>query len=124
MDESRDQAGVRRLYQELLDAWNNRSAAAMAAVFAEDGSLVAFDGSSMAGPAEIEASVGEIFTHHQTPPYVSKVKSVRLLTPDVAVLSAIVGMAPPGERDLDPALNAIQTLVAAKRDGNWRIALF
>jgi hypothetical protein len=29
MDESRDQAGVRRLYQELLYAWNNRSAAAM-----------------------------------------------------------------------------------------------
>jgi hypothetical protein len=37
---------------------------------------------------------------------------------------AVVGMVPPAQSDLNPAVNAIQTLVAAKRDGKWRIALF
>ena len=54
----------------------------------------------------------------------SKVKSVRLLSPEVAILRAIVGMVPPGQSDLNPAVNAHQTLVAAKRDGTWRIAFF
>jgi uncharacterized protein (TIGR02246 family) len=59
-----------------------------------------------------------------TAPYVSKVRSVRLLSPDVAMLRAIVGMVPPGQPDLNPAVNAHQTLVATKRDGQWRIVLF
>jgi hypothetical protein len=33
-------------------------------------------------------------------------------------------MAPPGKTDLDPALNAVQTLVAAKDGGRWWIASF
>jgi uncharacterized protein (TIGR02246 family) len=41
----------------------------------------------------------------------------------VAMLRAIVGMVPPGQSDLNPALNAHQTLVAAKRDGSWCIEL-
>jgi uncharacterized protein (TIGR02246 family) len=49
---------------------------------------------------------------------------VRLLSPDVAVLRAIVGMVPPGQSDLNPAVNAHQTLVAARRDGTWRLELF
>jgi uncharacterized protein (TIGR02246 family) len=54
---------------------------------------------------------------------VSKVRSVRLVSPEVALLRASVGMVPPGQEDLNPALNAHQTLVAAKRAGRWRIAL-
>ena len=33
-------------------------------------------------------------------------------------------MVPPGQSDLNPAVNTIQTLVTAKRDGVWRILLF
>jgi hypothetical protein len=32
-------------------------------------------------------------------------------------------MVPPGQVDLNPALNAHQTVVATKRDGIWRIEL-
>jgi hypothetical protein len=41
----------------------------------------------------------------------------------VAILRAIVGMVPPGQTDLNPAVNAHQTLVAAKRAGTWQIEL-
>ena len=33
-------------------------------------------------------------------------------------------MVPPGQSDLNPAVNTVQTVVAAKRDGRWRIVLF
>jgi len=32
-------------------------------------------------------------------------------------------MAPPGPSDINPAVNAIQTFIATRRDGPWRIAL-
>jgi uncharacterized protein (TIGR02246 family) len=76
------------------------------------------------GRAEIVSSIQQIFADHLTAPYVSKVRVVRFLSPEVAVLRAIVGMIPPAQPDLDPNLNALQTLIASKRDGQWRIVLF
>jgi len=121
---SPDEIEVRELYQHMLDGWNKRSAAAFAAPFAEDGDSIGFDGSQLIGRAEIVSMLQRIFADHPTAPYVSKVKSVRFLSPEVAVLRAIVGMIPPAQPDLDPNLNALQTLIASKRDGQWRIVLF
>jgi uncharacterized protein (TIGR02246 family) len=119
-----DEADVRSLYERLLDAWNTRDAAAYAALFDDGANVVGFDGSQMTGRSEIETTLAQIFAHHETAPYVSKVREVRLLTPDVAILRAVVGMVPPGQTDINPAVNAIQSLTAVKRDGRWRIALF
>ena len=33
-------------------------------------------------------------------------------------------MVPPGGDDLNPEANSLQSLVAERRDGGWRIALF
>ncbi len=115
---------VRELYERLLAAWNRRSAADYAALFAADGNLVGFDGSPIDGRAEIEAHLASIFSHHPTAAYVSVVREVRMLSPDVVLLRAVVGMIPPGQSDLNPDANAVQTLVAARRDGRWRIELF
>ena len=120
---SSDEIEVRTLYRQMLDGWNKHSADAFAAPFAEDGEVIGFDGSQMTGRVEIASTLGQIFADHVTAPYVSKVRSVRLLSPEVAILRAIVGMVPPGQSDLNPAVNAHQTLVAARRDGTWRIEL-
>ena len=121
---SPDEIKVRELYRQMMDGWNKRSAAAFAAPIAEDGDLIGFDGSQLIGRSEIVSMLQRIFADHPTVPYVSKVKSVRFLSPEVAVLRAIVGMIPPAQPDLDPNLNALQTLIASKRDGQWRIVLF
>ena len=97
----------------------------MAALFADDGSVVGFDGSMMETHAEIAAVLGPIFAHHPTAAYVSIVRFVRFLAPDVALLRAVVGMVPPGASDINPAVNAVQTLVAARdSSARWRISLF
>lgn len=119
-----DERAVCDLYHQLLAAWNARDAAAFAALFAEDGESVGFDGSQMAGRADIAATLGQIFADHPTAAYVATVRGVRFPAPDVAILRAVSGLVPPGKADLSPATNAVQTLVAAHSAGGWGIALF
>jgi uncharacterized protein (TIGR02246 family) len=121
---STDETEVRALYQQLLEGWNKRSADAMADPFDEEGELIGFDGSQFAGRADIASHLQQIFADHPTPAYVGKVRGVRFLGPEVAVLRAVAGMVPPGQSDLQPNLNTHHSIVAVKRKGKWRIALF
>lgn len=122
-DAASQEIEIRALYREMLDGWNKQNADASAAPFAEDGEAIGFDGSQHSGRAGIASEIRQIFANHQTATYVAKVKSVRFLTPDVAILRAITGLVPPGQTDINPAVNAHQTVIAARRDGTWRIVL-
>jgi uncharacterized protein (TIGR02246 family) len=121
---SADETAVRACYHSLLSAWNRRDAAGYAALFAEDGNAIGFDGSQHDGREMIATEIGGIFATHQTGTYIGKVKDVQFVTADVAILRAISAVVPAGQADLNPATNALQTLVAAQRDGDWRIVLF
>ena len=96
----------------------------MSDLFAEDGNLVGFDGSQINGRSEARSVLSQIFADHQTASYLGIVKEVRLLCPDVAILRAVAGMIPPGQLDINPEVNAVQTLVALKQQNKWSIALF
>jgi uncharacterized protein (TIGR02246 family) len=119
-----DGALIVHLYQELIQSWNSRNADDYAGLFAEDGNIVGFDGSQMNGRSEIAAEIGRIFEDHVTAPYYVKVREVRFLAPNVALLRAVAGMIPPGQTDINPAANSIQSLIAVKRFEAWEIALF
>jgi uncharacterized protein (TIGR02246 family) len=114
---------VRDLYARLLDAWNRRDADAFAALFGDDGAMIGFDGSQAAGPA-IRDHLGPVFADHPTAAYVARVREVRSLAPGVALLRAAAGMVPPGGDDLNPDVNTLQTLLAARAGDGWRIVLF
>lgn len=115
---------IRELYARLLDAWNRRSGKDYAAECTPDAELIGFDGYQHAGRETIESDMQGIFDRHATPHYVYRVRSVRLLTPEVAYLRAVTGLIPDGQTDINPALNAVQCLVAVKRDGRWLTASF
>jgi len=119
-----DEAVCRVLYHRLLDRWNERDGRGMAELFAEDGSVVGFDGSQLIGRAAIEAEMVRIFQNHQPAAFVGLVREVRQLTSDVELLRAVAGMVPPGHDDINPAVNAIQSLIAVRREGEWKLALF
>jgi uncharacterized protein (TIGR02246 family) len=114
---------VRDLYARLLDAWNRRDADAFATLFGDDGAMIGFDGSQAAGPA-IRDHLGPVFADHPTAAYVARVREVRSLAPGVALLRAAAGMVPPGGDDLNPDVNTLQTLLAARAGDGWRIVLF
>ena len=115
---------VRTLYQRLLDAWNAQDASTYAELFAPAGSIVGFDGSPVDGRAAIEAHLRGIFGHHRTASYVGIVREVRPLGDGAVLLRAVAGMIPPGKTDINPATNAVQSLVAVRDGGRWSVALF
>ncbi|QSO48345.1 SgcJ/EcaC family oxidoreductase [Alicyclobacillus mengziensis] len=115
---------VKDLYQQLLNAWNNKDARGMADLFTEDGEQIGFDGSQVIGQSEIYAHIAPIFEHHDTAHYVSKVKNVRFLSDNIAILRAIAGMVAPGQSDINPNVNTHHTMIATRTEGNWRIVLF
>lgn len=121
---SDSERATRELYTRLIEAWDKRNARDFALLFASDGGLVGFDGSQVNGQLEVGAHLTEIFSHHQTPGYVSIVREVRVLASDVTLLRANTGLVPSGKDDIDPALNAVQSMVAVQKGGAWKVALF
>ena len=112
------------VYTRLLEAWNDRNAQAFAALFAEDGVAIGFDGSEMRGRAAMTAELTRIFESHQTATYVAIVREVRELS-GAAVIRALAGMVPRGKNELNPKTNALQSAVLApKPSGGFEIVLF
>ena len=119
-----EEQAIVSLYTKLLAAWNAQDAAAMAALFADDGAQVGFDGSEAQGARTIHQHLAPIFRDHPTKRFVHLVREVRPLADDVALLRAVAGMVPRDSLELDESKNAIQSLVMRKGSDGWRIALF
>jgi uncharacterized protein (TIGR02246 family) len=120
-----DEEAVRDLYGELMDGWNRGSGEAFAAVFTEDGDLVAFDGTHFEGREEIAPFHQELFDKWlKGTRLVGRVKDVRFLSPDVALMHAVGSTVMRGKTVPSPERDSIQTLVAVRRDGQWRLAAF
>ena len=111
------------LYESLLGSWNQRNARAFAGHFSADAVVIGFDGSQMNGSKEIENTIGQIFSDHQTAVYVPIVRYTRRLADGIYVLKADVGMVPRGQKDINPAVNAVQTITMVKEGDQWRIAM-
>ncbi|KHE73237.1 SgcJ/EcaC family oxidoreductase, partial [Halobacillus sp. BBL2006] len=88
------------------------------------GEIIGFDGSLSKGPKEIFSHLQPIFESHPTPPFVTKVKSVRSLGEGSVILRAIAGMRHLGESDINPELNTHHTLIAGRKKDGWNIELF
>lgn len=115
---------IRGLYSAILAGWNAHDADAFAAPFADDGQVIGFDGSENIGKAAIAETMRKIFAHHATGSYVGIVRSVRQLGGEAALLRAVSGVVPAGHNDLNPELNAVQSLVAEHGDDGWRVILY
>lgn len=113
-----------KVYEQLLSAWNRRDADGFAALFADDGNSVGFDGSPMNGRAEIGAELRRIFADHQTTAYVAKLREVRQVAPELVLIRAVAGMVPPGLDEVNPATNAIQHLLLSRQAGHYKIEVF
>ena len=124
-NDSADEAAVRALYQQLMDGWNQGNGDAFAAVFTEDGDLIGFDGTHFKGRQEIAPFHQRLFDKWlKGSRLVGEVKDVRFLSPDVALMHAVGGTVMRGKSEPVPERDSIQTLVATRQDGEWRLAAF
>jgi uncharacterized protein (TIGR02246 family) len=120
-----DAAAVESLLQQLMDGWNRGSGAGFATPFADDGQQIAFDGTHFRNRGEIAVFHQQLFERFlKGTRLVGKITDMQKLSPDVILAHAIGGTVMPDETDLAPDRNSVQTLVAVKRSGEWRIAAF
>lgn len=119
-----DETKIRLLYKKLLESWNNHNARDFANLFAENGNTIGFDGSQMNGRRQINDELSQILANHNVASYLGIVREVRSLSPTIFILRAVAGMVPPGKAKINPAVNAIQTLIGQKEEELFFIALF
>jgi uncharacterized protein (TIGR02246 family) len=120
-----EEAAVRALYRRLIDAWNAGSGDRFAAPFTTDGHLVAFDGLHFRGREQIAAFHQQLFDKWMKGSrLVGGVEDVRFVTPDVAVMHAVGNTVPRGKTRPARERASIQTLVAVRDGGEWRLAAF
>jgi len=121
-----DETAIRSLYQQLMDGWNKGSSEAFAAPFAEDSDLVGFDGTHLNGRQNIISFHQQLFDNYvKGSCLVGKVRNVRFLTHDVAIMHIVGGTIMADQTDIEPERNSVQTLVATKDSkGKWRLAAF
>jgi len=119
---SSGESQVRAVYDQLLHCWNKRDASAFANLFHEHGYTIGFDGTLSNGKNEIQHHLATVFENHITATYVSIVRNVQAIEHSVWILRADVGMIPPGKNEINPKLNAIQSLVLVRTNNGFRIA--
>lgn len=95
----------------------------MARLFSCDGNVIGFDGSQMNSVEELETEMKRIFENHPTGTYVGIVREIRMLSEDMGLLRAVAGMIPRGEKEIKPEVNAVQSMVAGRTNGVWKIEL-
>jgi uncharacterized protein (TIGR02246 family) len=120
-EESPDEQAVRALYREMLRSWNRRDARGFAALCSEAARVIGVDGVELTGRCAIELELARSFEHQPTLACIGVVRSIQRVGESVLLLSAIAGMYRPGSYRVDPAWNAVQTLIVAREHGRFRV---
>ena len=120
-----DEAAVRDLFRKLIDDWGRGDGYAYGSRFTEDADYIAFDGSYKKGREEISSWHQELFDRWlKGTRLTGRIEGIRFLSPEIALVHATGGTVARGKSAPSPERDSIQTLVAVKRDGEWRFAAF
>ncbi len=120
-----DEAAVRHLFQQLMDAWAAGDAHAYASLFTADSDYIAFDGVNQKGRAAIEAGHKPLFDHFlKGSKLTGGLVSLTQLAPNVIIAHAEGSILDAGRRSPDPERLSNQTLIAVKEEGHWRFRAF
>jgi uncharacterized protein (TIGR02246 family) len=121
-----DELAVRSLVATASEAWRRGDAVGAAAMWAEDGELVAGDGSYHVGRSQITAYLtGLLSGAWKGSRFVAEVSSVRFLGPDLALLHLNSAFIKAGESEPAPENRAAQSMLAVREgSGLWRVALY
>lgn len=122
-----DEEAIRKLQEDFAAAWNQHDAQAMSMLWAEDGDYVGPDGQYISGRSRIENMLAEAHTgDYASSKLAVKVKGVRFLKSDVAVVDAEAEIT--AARDFFnnplPPQKAVATSILVKKDGKWLTAVY
>lgn len=114
--------GLRQVAEDFIVAFNEKDAAAVAALFSEEGEISDMTGKEIiAGRADIQAHYADLLSGEDAPQVAIEVDTVRMIGPGLAVEDGTFHYTPPG--DDEPARSRNYTAVLQKApNGEWLIA--
>lgn len=120
-----DEAAIRALYQQMIDGWNAGNGDDFAAPYSDDSDFIGFDGTYMKGRQEIASFHLMLFDRFlRGSRLIGKIRSMRFVTMDIAIMIAVGGTVMAGQSDVEPERNSIHTIVAVKYDNHWCFTAF
>jgi len=127
-DPATEEPLLRKVVDDEEAAWNRGDAKALAAVFRDDATYVDAFGEVARGRAEVDARVAEALAAWKGTTLALKVRKVRVLKPDVALVEADLELTgwkklPPGFKAEDDKTQRSRLLqVFVKEAGSWKVA--
>ena len=121
---SADDEAVRALVARMIEGWNDGNGEAFAAPFADEVDFIAFDGTHLTTKRQIASVHQDLFDKWLKGTRLTGEASVRFLTRDVALVLQRGGTVMRGRTKAAPERDSIQTLVAVREAGGWRLTSF
>lgn len=120
-----DEAEVRAIPSTIVSGWNAGKGEVVAGVYVNDGTLVAGDGTVTHGRDTIESYHERLFAGPLKGTKLTvAVTDVRFVKPDIAIMQTKGGILWPGQTELAPGNDGIQSFVVVKDAGMWRVLRF
>lgn len=120
-----DEMAIRALIDQLTSGWNSGNGAAYGLPFSEECDYITFNGDRLQGRAAVADDHQVLFdTHLKGSRLVFESVEMRPVTPDVVLVHSIGNSLLERQRELSPSRRSIQTLVAVRRDGEWKFTAF
>ncbi|MGA5895057.1 SgcJ/EcaC family oxidoreductase [Streptomyces venetus] len=119
-----DETAIRNVLQGVYEAWNANDADAFVAEYTEDASAI-LPGSYRKSREEIRESMKVGFsTYLKGSTTTDKVRDIRFLNDDAAVVISETGILFPGETEVPEDRVVIASWVLTRRDGKWLLAAY
>lgn len=120
-----DEQVLKNLIRTVSDTWNIGDGKAYGTCFTEDCDYVTFNGQHLKGRGNVAEVHQELFDgvlkgsemHHD-------VKDIRFITPDTAIVHVLGAIQLRWQKRAPKGRESINTNVAIKRDGEWKITAF
>jgi uncharacterized protein (TIGR02246 family) len=116
---SADETAIRHVVDEFTQAYNHADAKAIAALFTPEAEIVAEDGETHQGRAEIEDIFSAIFKDHPQAHIDIHIDSIRFVSPTTAVE---IGSSTVAHEPENPAEHSRYEVIHVKQNGQWRMA--
>jgi uncharacterized protein (TIGR02246 family) len=121
-DPNADISGLQKAATDFVSAYNNKDAAALAALFTRDGEMCDSTGKDLtSGRDEIKSRYEAVFSG-DSPSMAIEVESVRLVAPGLAIEDGTFHLTPAGDGNAPPHSTNYTAVLMKNDKGVWEIA--
>ncbi len=106
--------------EHFVEAYNRKDAAGIAALFAENGEIIARDGDTIHGRDAIKERYEELFAGDKVPQIALEASSVRMVAPGVAIEDGVIHFTTDGRETVESV--SYSATQVKQGDGSWLIA--